>query len=634
MYTLTNGILHSDGKPVLALGMSYYPSYHPQKVPVPPEGDRVGEMKKDLREMAEAGFNFVRVAALGDVKLENGQVSTSFPFIDETLREADRVGIATMVRLQGYYFNLRGFENITMLDENDEEMRFHWGWFVRNCLNHEGIIEDNRNATVASARHFDGVPGMVSFQIYNEPAYPNAGFYDYHPETIRAHRRWLVERGYMSGPEAERYEPPRRRPHYDEDPAPWMRWRLFLTERMNDFLNDLSDRAKEGYALPETLTCHMPCPVMPGSAIRGEDYFRVAQSMDILGITHYIGCKGPSFYSAALVLDAAESAAAVYGKHAWLIEYNARTALAPEEWERETYAAIGAGYKGILYYQWRADYPYADGPEPEGFGMVFNNGTRTVKYDRAVAMTALLNRLSPWLACADRLRSGAAILFSEHANAYWDARDNGGAKKTHECAERSTIYTRHIYAALRQAGTSVDVLRACDLAAGALGARAAFVPVLEGLSEDEVADLDAFAASGGAVYVYDAFNQGFRRRQTSGQAALLSAAEALEQAGIEPALRVEADRPCLAVQTVTGTNEGKPYYVACLTNIDSLERPALGARLIIPAGSPIKADKAAVATPEGIVTTAVRAGSEGIVVELPDVTTGAFVVLGLDAAQL
>ena len=67
----------------------------------------------------------------------------------------------------------------------------------------------------------------------------------------------------------------------------------------------------------------------------------MAERMDIVGITHYIGCKGPSFYSAALCWTP-QSRRQPYGKHAWLIEYNARTALAPEEWERETYAAIGA----------------------------------------------------------------------------------------------------------------------------------------------------------------------------------------------------------------------------------------------------------------------------------------------------
>lgn len=73
MYSMKNGILYQDGKAVFCVGLSYYPSYHARKVPVPEDGDRVGEMKKDIRAMKEAGFNLVRAASIGDVRrTENG----------------------------------------------------------------------------------------------------------------------------------------------------------------------------------------------------------------------------------------------------------------------------------------------------------------------------------------------------------------------------------------------------------------------------------------------------------------------------------------------------------------------------------------------------------------------------------
>ena len=81
-YTIREGILYHDGRAQIALGQSYYPSYHPQKVPVPPAGDRLGEMAKDLQAMREAGFNMVRMAALGDVTYDQGHVSVDFPLPD------------------------------------------------------------------------------------------------------------------------------------------------------------------------------------------------------------------------------------------------------------------------------------------------------------------------------------------------------------------------------------------------------------------------------------------------------------------------------------------------------------------------------------------------------------------------
>ena len=66
MYRVENGFLHKDGKRLFVLGESYYPSFHPCKFPVKPEDDRYGEMEKDLKMMAQAGFNHVRFAALGE----------------------------------------------------------------------------------------------------------------------------------------------------------------------------------------------------------------------------------------------------------------------------------------------------------------------------------------------------------------------------------------------------------------------------------------------------------------------------------------------------------------------------------------------------------------------------------------
>ena len=96
MYKIENGILYKNGKKVFALGESYYPSFHPSKFPVPPEGDRMGEMKKDLKMMAEAGFNHVRFAALGDTSYdaETECVDIDSPFVDAMIEEAEKNGLS------------------------------------------------------------------------------------------------------------------------------------------------------------------------------------------------------------------------------------------------------------------------------------------------------------------------------------------------------------------------------------------------------------------------------------------------------------------------------------------------------------------------------------------------------------
>ncbi|MDP4151901.1 MAG: beta-galactosidase [Bacillota bacterium] len=632
MYTLKNGILYKDGVAHIALGQSYYPSYHPQKVPVLETGDRMGEMVKDLKDMKDAGFNIVRMAALGKIELDdNNEVSVSFPFIDEMLKEASRDDLATMVRLQGYSINLHGYENATMQNQSGEEMPFYWSWFVRNCLNHPGILEDNERATLVSAEHFGKFDDMVSFQIYNEAAYPTKEFYDYNPKTIESYRKWLIEKGLKSEEEAKDYEPPRRRPYYDEDPQEWVNFRLFNTERMSGFLNNLSDIAKKGYQKAETLTCHMASPFTSGNALRGQDYFDIAERMDIVGITHYVKSYGPDYYLASLVLDGAECAASTYGKNAWLIEYNARTACTLSEWERETYNAIGSAFKGIMYYQWRADFPFDDAPEPNGFGMVFNNGDKTEKYDGAVRMTKLIDSLSPYIAESKKVRSRIGILYSKHANAYYDAIDNGDVRSVYHGKDRNIEFLRRIYTALKDCGITPDIVRSCDLSDNPLGIEMLFVPSVKGLSETETEEIAAFAEKH-TVFNYTIKGDGYIIHENCNsekipQGCSYSMAELISVLDYIPAAAVRCPDNSVSTGLIEGSNKFGRHYLISLTNHDGFERAVSDGKLNISDGIGGGVSKARWITPYEQKDLVIEKDEKGFGISLPKIDTGAFVIL-------
>ena len=356
-YEIKNGKLLCNGQAVFALGQSYYPSFHKAKYPVPPEGDRMGEMKKDLALMAEMGFNHVRFAAIGDTYLdENGAVAVETPFVDAMIREAIENGISSSVRLQGYALNLHGYRDVMMIDnEGNVQDPSLWYNFIQTTLHHEGMQEDNRLATEALARHFDGMEGVVAFQIYNEPHYPTPTFFDYHPCAIAAYRRWLVENGHMSKEEAAGYQPPRSRK--EQSPEKWALWRSFSTESLTAFLNRSSDAAKAVSTLP-TYTCFTNDQTSTHSAFRGVDNFENPRgSMDIVGYTIYINAEGEDYYGCMLATDICVSAARAEGKEAWCIELDSRTKIPPRIFNKNTYATIGAGVKGIVYYQWRGDHP-------------------------------------------------------------------------------------------------------------------------------------------------------------------------------------------------------------------------------------------------------------------------------------
>ena len=295
---------------------------------------------------------------------------------------------------------------------------------------------------------------------------------------------------------ARNTEPPRRRPFYDEDPEPWIRWRLFNSEKFNDYLNFLAENAKSRKPEAETFTCMTCCPVQIGSSMRGADFFSVAEKMDIVGITLYLDCKGAFYYEHSRVMDYAESAAASFGKHFWLIEYNAKTDMSARDFEVETYAAIGSGVKGIMYYQWRGDYVFGDSPEPNGFGMVYNDRTPTAKYSSALKMHGLLYRAGGKIVCKERVKQGVGILHSEHANAYYDAICNGGIKRAWNGKEANVFSVMNVYRKFKREFVSLCAVRASELDKLPFKLGALIVPAENGLSDEEKADVSLFKKRG------------------------------------------------------------------------------------------------------------------------------------------
>ena len=503
-YCLKNGILYIDGKAVFGIGSHYYPSYHPKKVPVPENGDRFGEMKRDFADMKAARVNIVRTAALGTFSEKGDVINGSFPLGEAIAEELEKNGIALTVRLNGYDNGINEYPDEKMMDENGKPLENCWSQFITNSVCHEGAKNDNARVTRACADFFGKFKNVVGFQIFNEPAFPCDGFYDYNPSAIEEYRKECARAG------ARNTEPPRRRPFYDEDPEPWIRWRLFNSEKFNDYLNFLAENAKSRKPEAETFTCMTCCPVQIGSSMRGADFFRVAEKMDIVGITLYLDCKGAFYYEHSRVMDYAESAAASFGKHFWLIEYNAKTDMSARDFEVETYAAIGSGVKGIMYYQWRGDYVFGDSPEPNGFGMVYNDRAPTAKYSSALKMHDLLYRAGGKIVCKERVKQGVGILHSEHANAYYDAICNGGIKRAWNGKEANVFSVMNVYRKFKREFVSLCAVRASELDKLPFKLGALIVPAENGLSEEEKADVSLFEKRGGKVFYYDEYLDSFK----------------------------------------------------------------------------------------------------------------------------
>jgi hypothetical protein len=645
-YKMIKGILHADGRPVIGLGVTYWGSYHPLKIPVPNERDRIGEMKKDMEGIRNSGFNIVRTIARGEVKQQGGTIITDFPFTDRMIRKAEELGLACLVRLQGYAMNLGGYDDGIMLNQHDEKMPLYAS-FLMNCVNHPGVIADNERGTLASARHFAGATPVVGFQIYNEPAYPqHVGVYCYHPYSIQRYREWLVENGIQSPEEAARAEPPRKRPEKGEDAGEWVRWRIFSMERLNGFLCDIGKKAKEGYPEAAVFTCHIVRPFLPYNACRGEDYFQTAEGMDFLGITHYLEAKGATYFTSSMALDGAESSAAIFGKTLWLLEYSAHTTLPPAEWERAAYNALGSAVKGIVYYQWRADYPYKDGPEANAYGLLYNDRTPTAKFDGALRMNALINRLSTLFANAKKVRSGIGILYSNSGFAYYDARDNPSDLDTKpdfshftmaspippEWSDRYAFFMQKIYTAFKKQRIAADFVRACDLKSNPLDIAVLIIPSMKGLNEEEMAGIEEFMEAGGVAYVYEDWSGWYRpcgRSFSDHRETMVDAFGLLKRHGISAHVTLQGDPEYLDVKLLQGSLDGSRYFIVSLIHYDPDEKPIPAGEVGLTVDLPVDVERQAVfLTPDRTEKLIPEKKDDRIRLNLPAITTGALIVMG------
>lgn len=509
MYQIENGILYKDGKKTFALGESYYPSFHPCKFPVAPDGDRMGEMVKDLKMMAEAGFNHVRFAALGEPAYDEatGKAGIDAPFVDAMIREAHKNDLSVSVRLNGFSVNLRGFSDGDMIDENGNVPDYAWSDFVRTSPNHKGILEDNYTYTRDLAEHFFKFPATVGFQIYNEPKFPRPDMVtcDYNKHSVDAYRKWLTEQGILSEEEAKYYQPPKNQK--EQSPEMWTLWRTFSMNSMAGFLDTVSRGAKAGSELP-TFTCLTSDTACKTNPRRCVDAFANAGSMDFVGYTIYKHAWGAEYYPMCLDGDMFQSAAESEGKEAWCIELDSRTYIPPSVYNKGTYATIGSGVKGIVYYQWRGDCPVPGVPYPNSCGILNYDGTKTANFDNAVEVNRWISSVNDLLIHAHRAQEGIGLFYSPYGAFYCDALENGNRKEGNtDLFNAALVCYNQLYTDLRKAGYTVTIVDGQHLCENRANLKVLVVPDMAHLSEAEKEQIDRFYESGGQVFVNE--NVGF-----------------------------------------------------------------------------------------------------------------------------
>ena len=559
MNKIKRGIFYQDEQEAIALGSHYYPSFHPKKIPVFSLKEQPKEAEKDLKAMHELGFNLVRFAALGPTYLEDDVVRKDTKFTDQLLEIARKNNLSSLVRLQGYSSNVRNAPYALMQDENGNEIPLKWDYFIRNCLSNPSVVKEDEEITRFLAKHYENNENVIGFQIYNEPAYPFMGFYDYNPFTLKA---FHIETGIFM-------DPPYHRPKTKEELTTWIAFRKFNNRRMNQYLVHLANIATEVGKKP-SFTCLMPSAVQQGSAIRGTDFFMITKGMDFLGITLYISPLGVVSKEYQRVLDIANSIARAYQTHAWAIECDARVDMSSYEYEVMMLYLLGSGFKGIMPYQYRADAEIEGAPEPNRYGIVYNDGTETKKYKAVQEMNHFIQKWSHHLAKAEAYQHPVAIYMSQDMAIYQDAITNAEQKNAWKCKEPYAIYSSLIYESLLEKGYRPQFVNMEVLKEKRVEPQVILLPSIDGLPLEEKDYLTSLEKEGVDIRVYNPFFHGY---ETVDEENKQSATELLMSRGISPLYQVNQED--VYVKVLENEEEYFIFIIHSSTNEKELDQVSI-----------------------------------------------------------
>ncbi len=495
MNEIVNGIFYKDGKKTIALGTHYFPSFHPLKVPFTDPCLHKDEVERDLKEIKSLGFSIVRFAALGDVKKDDGYCSKDFTFVDFLKSEIRNCGLSSLVRINGYSLNLNKDVDSRMIDQDGNPIPDRWDYFVRSSCHSKEEKEDDVEVTKLIAERLKNDDSVLGYQIYNEPAYPFIGFYDYHEDSLKAYSEIYHDDNPI----------PKARPESEEDMKTWCQFRQFSNESLNRYLIEIGKTAKAVNTNKEVFTCVMPCSIQQGQAIRGSDFFKISEGMDFLGITLYLNPLGVSYYEYSRILDASNSIASLYSKHAWVIECDAGVKKGPFFYRTMMFSILASGIKGILPYQFRGDMVDPSSPEGNLYGVINNDLSHTDKYDAVKEINSFIDKYGEEFASSECHYDKIGILFDAKLNIIQDAHVNKGVMNSWKCKEPSSVYSALIYNLVRREGyypKYVSLDRLGDV-------KTLLVPSLDYASEELLHKLNEIEKKGIDVKVFNPFLNAF-----------------------------------------------------------------------------------------------------------------------------
>lgn len=468
------------------LGAAYYPEWWPQS-----------EWETDFREMQEIGINAARMGEFAWALFEPEPGKFEFAWMDRAIEIANRHGVDAILAtptasVPPWLYQ----QHPDVLTGNDSGLYTYGGRKGYNT-NSPNYLEACARVVTALAEHYGKHPGVIGWQLDNEPGFP---FTEYDPVSEKAFQAWLQKRygtleelnrvwngAFWSNMYTEwsQIHFPAHSAEGGWQPAISLDYRRFYSD---SFLNDLRCQAEilHQHCENQFVFTNWPSPTWSVDVFAAASEFLDATAWD-----NYVSAPGLSDfhrqYTAGFLHDFCRNA----GPHQRYLcaEQNAYVPppAAHEGLRVQAYMDLAHGSHGNLYFEWRR--PLAGNEEHRPSFIKGFDGNLNPAKGTLAQIGREFARLGPALARATT-HADIAILF-DFVNQW--AQGMGGVGDNHP---RYTAEAMEFYNAFKVLCRDIDV---ASLKADFAQYKLIIASNLR-LVDDATADkLRAFVAAGGTL---------------------------------------------------------------------------------------------------------------------------------------
>ncbi len=467
------------------LGTAYYPEWW-----------EPAEWEIDFREMQELGINTVRMGEFAWAIFEPAPGKFEFSWMDRAIAMANRHGIDVILctptaSVPPWLYQLHP----DVLSGNDAGP-FTYGGRKGYCTSSENYLDACARIVTALAEHYGHYPGVIGWQLDNEPGHP---VQSYDPVSQRAFQAWLKKRygtlatlnrtwngAFWSNEYSDwsQIPIPKNSGEGGWQPAISMDYRRFFSD---SFLNHLRRQAA---ILRERKGNQFISTNWPGTT-GPVDVFAAAEFLDATAWDNYCSAPGLSEFQRQYVAGFNHDVSRCAGPNqrffcAEQIAYVPPNALA-QGLRLQAYIDLAHGSHGQLYFEWRR--PLAGGEQYRPSFIKGFDGSVNPAKPVFEQIAKEFKRLGPRLAGATT-RSDVVLLY-DFTNEWGQGYGLAGNSNSHYDSEAYRYYN-----GFKVLQRNIDIV---PLSADLSSYKLAVAPNLRLVDDATVQRLQSFVAAGGVL---------------------------------------------------------------------------------------------------------------------------------------